>query len=170
MPTIEHAFASANPALAQFEPLIGRWVATIKWSDQIHRIVGGPQTVQGHATFEWAKDRYFVVHSTRGDSPDAPYSHWMIGRDDASGVFAAFYADSRGQSRIYEMSLAGSVWKMWRTANGLSQRFTGVISHDYLTIEGLWESSKDGTAWDTEFAIDYTKAISVPPSPNPATL
>lgn len=149
--------ASANPALSQLEPLIGRWIATITWSDNIHKIIGGPKTVRGPASFEWVKDRYFVVHST-AEKEGSPFAHWMIGRDDASGAFAAFYADSRGQSRIYEMSLAENVWKIWRTANGSTQRFIGLISPDQKTIDARWESSKDGKDWEEEFTIAYAKA------------
>jgi hypothetical protein len=149
--------SSANPALSQFEPLIGRWIATITWSENIHKFVGGPRTVRGRASFEWAKDRYFVVHSTGGEDEGSPFAHWMIGRDDTSGAFAAFYADNRGQSRIYEMSLTDNVWKMWRRSNGSCQRFTAQISPDQRKIEARWESSRDDTAWEEEFAIVYAK-------------
>jgi hypothetical protein len=47
----------------------------------------------------------------------------MIGRDDTSGAFSAFYADSRGVSRLYEVSFAKDLWKMWRAAREFHQRF-----------------------------------------------
>ena len=72
-------------------------------------------------SFAWASYGSFLVHTSGGG--DAPLAHWMIGRDDTSGAFSALYADSRGVSRLYEMSFAEDLWKMWRAAPGFHQRF-----------------------------------------------
>jgi hypothetical protein len=82
----------------------------------------------------------------------------MIGRDETSGAFVALYADSRGVCRIYQMSFAGNVWKIWRDAYGFHQRFTGRIGRDRRSIEARWEKSDDGTTWETDFDLQYTKA------------
>lgn len=112
----------------------------------------------GWAAFEWARNGHFVVHSTGGAEQGSPYVHWMIGRDDASGTFAALYADSRGQSRIYEMSFSGDVWEMSRTASGSTQRFFATIGPDRKVIDARWESSVDRKVWAEEFALKYTWA------------
>jgi hypothetical protein len=55
------------------------------------------------------------------------------------------------------MSLNDGVWKLWRTAPGFSQRFSGTIAADGRTIQGAWEKSRDGAAWQHDFRLTYTK-------------
>ena len=139
------AVAGLNSALIDMLPLIGRWTVKIIWSKGTHKLVGGPASVEGPPRFEWSKDGGFLVHTIGGEG--APIAKWMIGRDEASGAFAVLYADSRGVSRIYEMSLYKCVWKIWRYAPGFHQRFTGQISRDQRSIKARWEKSVDGTIW-----------------------
>jgi len=73
-------------------------------------------------------------------------------------VLAVLYADNRGVSRIYKMSLAENVWKIWRAAPGFHQRFIGRISPDQRSIEACWEKSNDGFIWENDFDLTYTKA------------
>jgi hypothetical protein len=56
------------------------------------------------------------------------------------------------------MSFAGDVWKIWRDAHGFHQRFMGRIRRDRRSIEARGEKSEDGTTWDTDFDLQYTKA------------
>jgi hypothetical protein len=81
----------------------------------------------------------------------------MIGRDDASRAFSVLYADGRGVSRIYQMSFAQGVWKIWRDAPGFHQRFTGRLSPDRRGIEARWEKSEDGMIWETDFDLTHAK-------------
>jgi hypothetical protein len=55
------------------------------------------------------------------------------------------------------MSLAGNIWKIWRNAPGFHQHFTGRISSDQRYIEACWEKSANGTTWETDFDLNYTK-------------
>ena len=55
------------------------------------------------------------------------------------------------------MSIGGGEWKLWRDGEPFSQRFTATISDDGSTIEGRWEAAKDGTNWETDFDLIYTK-------------
>ena len=142
--------------LSDLEPLVGRWTVELTWSEKTHRLVGGPPSVKGPARFEWTRDGYFIVLSTGGEA--GPLAEWIIGRDDTSGAFAALYADSRGVSRIYEMSSAENVWKVWRAVPGFHQRFIGRISPDRRSIEACWQKSVDGTIWENDFDLTYTKA------------
>ena len=106
----------ASPALKILHPLVGAWTMRITWSDKTHALVGGPQTIEAPSQIEWMLDGAFLLQTAGGGG--APLSHWMIGRDDTSGAFSALYADSRGVARIYELSFADGVWKIWRTAPG----------------------------------------------------
>jgi hypothetical protein len=46
---------------------------------------------------------------------------------------------------------------MWRRANGKKQRFSAVIHPGGMRIDARWESSKDGTEWEEEFALRFTR-------------
>jgi hypothetical protein len=144
-----------NPALADLQGLIGRWTATITWSEPTHKLVGGPPAVETPASFAWSADGRFLVHSLGGGG--APTATWMIGRDDASGAFAALYADGRGVSRIYDMSFEADVWQLWRRAPGFHQRFKARFDGDRRTIEGRWEKSEDGATWENDFDLTYVQ-------------
>ena len=67
------------------------------------------------------------------------------------------YFDSRGVSRVYQMSLNDSVWKIWRDVPGFSQRFTGTVSDGGNIIMGYWEKSGDGSTWERDFDVTYKK-------------
>ena len=68
------------------------------------------------------------------------------------------YFDSRGISRVYQMSLSeDGIWKMWREAPGFFQRFTGKISKDGNTITARWERSNSGVFWEHDFDLTYTR-------------
>jgi hypothetical protein len=82
---------------------------------------------------------------------------WIIGPDDAAGTYCVLHYDSRGVSRIYQMSLSDGVWKVWRDFPGFSQRFSGNFSEDGNTITASWEKSVDGSKWEHDFDLTYTK-------------
>jgi hypothetical protein len=81
----------------------------------------------------------------------------IIGPDDAAGTYCVLHYDSRGVSRIYQMSLDDSTWKLWRNFPGFSQRFTGEFSEDGKIIQARWEKSTDGSNWEHDFNLTYTK-------------
>jgi hypothetical protein len=66
-------------------------------------------------------------------------------------------AFERDVARIYQMSLEGGVWKMWRAAPGFSQRITGTFSDDGNTITCHGELSRDGSNWEQDLDVTYTR-------------
>lgn len=142
--------------MEQLHVLTGRWTVEITWSEQTHAKIGGPPSVNGVASFEWVNNGHFLLQTIGGD--EGPLAHWMIGRDDSSGAYAVLYADSREVTRIYEMSFAGNVWKIWRAAPGFHQRFEGRLSPVEQCISARWETSTDGKTWEHDFDITYTRA------------
>jgi hypothetical protein len=142
-------------ALAVLQPLLGEWTVEIRWSAETHRLVGGPSSVSAPARFQWIEDGSFLLHVTGGDG--APIARWVIGRDETSGAYAVLYADDRGVSRIYDMSFADRVWKIWRESPGFRQRFVGRVSADNRTIEASWEKATNGGAWELDFDLTYTR-------------
>jgi hypothetical protein len=138
---VQHPTPKTNPALVQLEVLIGEWEMELSLAP----------AARGRVTFEWLEGGAFLVERM-GDS-----ATWLIGRDESVETYCVLYFDSRGVSRLYEMSLEGNVWKIWRNAPGFSQRFAATFGGDGHTITGYWEKSSDGSTWEHDFDVTYTK-------------
>lgn len=143
--------AERNPALARLDALAGAWQIEVA-----HPLVPTPIT-GGRVTFEWLEGGFLVQRADPGN-PDFPSSVAVIGGDDTTGRYVMQYFDSRGISRIYEMSLGDGVWRLWREAPGFSQRFTGAFADGGKTIMGRWEKSSDGATWELDFGLTYRKS------------
>jgi hypothetical protein len=72
-------------------------------------------------------------------------------------VCSMLYADERGVARIYRMSMDEGVWRMWRDSPGFSQRMTGTFSADGTTIIWRGELSRDGSNWEQDLDVIYTR-------------
>jgi len=60
------------------------------------------------------------------------------------------------------MTLGDNVWRLWRDNADFSpldfrQRYTGTVSDDGRTITGSWEICHDGSTWEHDFGLSYTK-------------
>ena len=141
-----------NPKLEPLSVLVGTWVTT-----GTHPQVPG-KTFHGFTSFEWIEGGAFLVMHSQIDEPEIPSGIGIFGTDDATGECSMLYFDERDVSRRYEVSIVDSVWKWWRNAPGFSQRFTGAISPDRRTIVGRGELSRDGTNWEGDLALTYTRA------------
>jgi hypothetical protein len=147
---------TSNPSLEQLEVLSGRWEVEIRWSPKTHKLVGGPATVRMETRFHWIEEGHFLVqHQGRAEGP--PEARWLMGRDETSAEYCVLYADARGVSRVYQMSLQDRVWRIWRNATGFNQRFEGRLSADGRTIDAHWERSADGRTWERDFDLTYAK-------------
>jgi hypothetical protein len=89
--------------------------------------------------------------------PEAPDAVCVMGCDAASGRYFQLYTDDRNVCRVYEMSIGGGELKFWRDGEPFSQRFTGKISDDGNRIDARWEAAKDGTNWETDFDLIFTR-------------
>jgi hypothetical protein len=135
-----------NPALEQLQVLTGEWII------EVPQFPGE----QGRATFEWLEGgAYLRFHA---ETPDpAPDATLIIGRDDSGDVYTVLHYDSRGVSRVYQMTFAGRDWRMWRDAPGFFQRFAGTVSEDGRSIRAAWQKSSDGSRWEHDFDLIYSK-------------
>jgi hypothetical protein len=136
--------------------LIGTWT--------FEPLVDGASAGRGRATFEWMEDGAFVVQrseatwTTQGWVENAPSRNWaVIGWDDSTDEVVQLYADDRGVFRVYRGTLTDEAWTLQRAAADFHQRFVGDFRDDGRTIEGRWESSPDGSAWEVDFPITYRK-------------
>jgi hypothetical protein len=142
--------------MSELEPLdvfVGEWSLTSSFSPD-------PATAPGARTmFEWLSGRRFLVQRWEVDHPDAPDGIAIIGFDVERARLLQHYFDSRGVARVYEMTFADGVWTLERLAAApdFSQRYTGTFSDDGNTIAGRWESSSDGSTWEHDFDLTYTR-------------
>ena len=144
----------SNPALEQLAPFVGAWdieITSMSFNPDPAALV------RGHSSFDWLNGGAFLVQHSEIDGPEWPRSVQVIGADDEAGTYRILYYDSRGVSRIYRMTFSGGIWTMWRDSPGFSQRFHGTFSEDGQTISAYWEKSTDGTNWDKDFDLTYTK-------------
>lgn len=143
-----------NAALEQLGMLMGEWNIEITSMS----FYADPSAVaHGQSSFNWLEGGAFLRQHFEVPNSDFPRAIAIIGPDDAAKTYCMLYSDSRGVSRIYQMSLSGGVWKIWRDFPGFSQRFTGTFSDANNTINASWEKSSDGSNWEHDFDLTYTK-------------
>jgi hypothetical protein len=52
-------------------------------------------------------------------------------------------------------------WRAWMSlspSGSWRQRFTGTFGADGNTIDGAWESGREGGGWEHDFALTYRRA------------
>lgn len=146
-----------TPEMAPLEPLVGDWSveALAPWAP--------PGDVRGRTVFEWMPGGTFLVQRWEVPIDGAPDGLAVIGRDPQhSGGYLQHYFDSRGVARVYSMTFEDGVWTLSRTTADFSaldfaQRFTGTLSDDGRTIRASWEVASDGSTWEHDFDLVYTR-------------
>lgn len=140
-----------NPALQPFSILLGEW-KTVGTHPHVPKV-----TFHGRARFEWFESGAFMIMRTEIDEPEIPSGLAIFGTDDATGECFMLYFDERTVSRKYEVALHDNVLRWWRTAPGFSQRYIATVSEDGRTIVGKGELSKDGTTWEGDLELTYSR-------------
>jgi hypothetical protein len=149
-----------HAALGRLDAFVGEWELNATFQGQ-------PFEGRGRTTFAWQDGGSFLVqHADVEPAPNTPGELvanlpfpvvTIMGLDDATERYILLYADARNVFRIYEMSLSDGIWKLWRDAPGFFQRFTGTFSDNGKTITGHWELSSDGTNFEPDIEMTYTK-------------
>ena len=137
-------------------PFVGEWDVQITFPGQAPA-GGGART-----TFEFMPGERFLIQRWEVPIPEAPDGIAIIGIADGDDRLLQHYFDTRGVARVYEMSFADGVWKLWRdtedfSPHGFSQRFEGAFSEDGGRIEGTWEICHDGSTWEHDFDLTYIR-------------
>lgn len=147
--------SNRNAALERLRVFIGAW--DIEISSMSFRT--DPSAVErGRSSFDWLEGGAFLIQHSEIFVTDFPRSVSSIAPDDAAETYGMFYFDSRGVSRIYKMTFSGGIWTLWRDFPGFSQRFQGAFSEDNNILNARWEKSTDGSHWEHDFALTYTRA------------
>lgn len=140
-----------NPALKSFSALIGEWktVGTHPYVPDI--------TFHGHSLFKWIEGGAFLIMHSEIDEEGIPSGIAIFGSDDSTGEYFMLYFDERKVSRKYEVSFRDNILQWWRNAPGFSQRFTCTFTDNGSTIIGKGELSKDGTTWEKDLDLTYSR-------------
>ena len=145
-----------DPRLAALDILVGEWTEHIEHPD----MKGIPD---GRVTFAWTLDGRYLLQSSAIPQPEFPDSLSLIAPGEDDGTYTQHYFDTRGVTRLYQLSLADGIWRQWRTAPDFSpldfwQRFAGIFSEDGKRIDARWEQSHDGGAtWELDFPLTFTR-------------
>jgi hypothetical protein len=144
--------ASRDPALDRLDVLVGDWEVEATPPG------GPPWPGSAQSSFEWLEGRRFLIERSTVDMPEAPDGIQIYGLGDEPDAFRVWYFDSRGVHRIYEMTLADGVWRMWRdSTDPFPQRFEAEVADDGETITGRYEKAPDGSTWEVDFDIIYRR-------------
>jgi hypothetical protein len=143
-------------SLDRLNVLVGQWETEATFKAGFVGPGSPATTSHGRATFQWLEGGCFLTQRFVNEQP-VPSGIAIIGISDQPNVFAQHYYDSRGVARVYQMTLEGREWKLWREAPGFWQRYTGVISDEGTMIIGAWEASADGREWKHDFDMTHTK-------------
>jgi hypothetical protein len=143
---------TAEQALKELEVLVGTW------SIEATPPGGDPWPGEASITYEWLDDdKRLLVERSYVEMPEAPNATCVIGADAATGRYFQLYTDDRNVCRVYEFHIGGGEMRIWRDGAPFSQRFKGQISEDGNRIDARWEAAKDGTNWETDFDLVFTR-------------
>jgi hypothetical protein len=142
---------------AALDRLIGRW--------SFEASVEGRLLGRGWTTFERMEDAFVLQRADDEPGPDTA-QEWathspmpvtsILGGDDSTDELVMLYSDARGVFRVYRMRLTDEAWTIWRDAPGFNQRYVGTFT-DEATVQGRWETSRDGKTWEPDFDLIYRK-------------
>lgn len=156
-------YETRKKMMNQLNFFIGTWAIEV-----IHPHLQSTPIV-GEARFEWLDDSY-VIQRTQIEKPEFPNSIIIYHWDETTQRYVQHYFDSRGVTRLYEMSFDNGVWKLWRTEPDFSpldffQRFSGEVDKTGNVIESSWEHSADGVHWEHDFKLVYRRKPEDSPTP-----
>ena len=138
------------------DALAGSW--------ELEATLDGRSMSVARTTFAWhgglllghAEPPTSIVPEWQGLAPET--TDTALGLDDHTGAFSMLYADARGVSRIYAMTLDGHRWTLRsRPGPDFHQRFEGAFAAAGDRIDGRWERSEDGETWALDFDVTYRR-------------
>lgn len=147
-------------ALERLDAFIGTWRVQASFPATLSANAA-PSDDGARSVFEWVLGGEFVVERSIGPAP-APDSLAIMRFDAVSETYSQHYFDSRGVVRVYAMTLHDDIWMLLRDSPDsspldFSQRFNGRFSDDGESIVGRWETSRDGSSWEHDFDLTYTR-------------
>ena len=143
--------------LRRLEPLVGEWRIEVSAFSIPPELADAART-----SFEWVLGGAFLLQRSATPIPEAPDGLSVISPNDDGDGYTQHYFDSRGVVRLYAMTFDGRNWTLERHEPDFSplpfhQRYRGTVTADGNAVEGRWESSSDGRAWELDFELAYRR-------------
>jgi hypothetical protein len=139
-----------DPSLDQLDALAGEWT-----TEATHPLL--PGIIRGKATLEWLEGKRFLVWRSDNPPGTVPRAIAVIGGGETPGVWPMHYFDERGVMRVYQVSMDGGVWRVWRDHSGFLQRFSGVFDDGGRTLCVNIELDQ-GEGWKPDLQMTYRRA------------
>jgi hypothetical protein len=138
-----------NPALEGLRFFEGSWELELSSLDSG---IG-----RGTVNFEWVSVQAFMIVRTHIPSgwDGLTASTAFFGPGTHGDDYTAHYANDRGESRDYFMTLNDDFWMLGNKTPGVWQRFFGDILERGNYISGRWEQSMDGNVWEEQCRAVY---------------
>jgi hypothetical protein len=146
-----------DAASEAFEPFLGDW-------DTLGTHGSIPDTVlHGSASIDRLEPGGFLrVRSSIHEDVGIPAGVAVIGGDGSSGRYVLLHHDERGVTRVYDAAVEGRTLRWWRHAPEFAQRYSLTISPDGGSMVGRGELSRDGSNWEQDLDLTYTRLESGP--------
>lgn len=145
----DSASLGATGSSQPWGPLIGTWAIAAT-----HRLLPD-EPIAGTAEVAWLDQQRFLLVRWHFEHPKVPDALAVIG--DLDGAPAMHYFDVRGVHRTFDVGIDGDTWWYRNEVPGFSQRFTGTFGADGRVMEAVVELCTDGTTWERDMLITYTK-------------
>jgi hypothetical protein len=168
-----HTRASSGRGFSQdardergLEVFVGTW----KTEGQQYAGAFGPDAeVTARETYEWLTGGKFLIHRLEGSLGGAPMACIeIIGHDLSSDTYRMHTFYNEGTSQVWRLVESDDgnwiISADWPTPDG-SKRQVRCVHHfedGGKTRTGTWQSSSDGTTWDTFWKVTSTKVNGEP--------
>jgi hypothetical protein len=143
------------PALRELAALVGTWRLTL-WGGSF--LPNPEERVDaGLVHVGWVEDGAALAMRQGGDEGTPPAARMLIGGDQDEDHYTVLYSDAREVSRVYRMSFASGMWRLWRDNQSFAQRLEATLSEDGSRMTGQWQKAFDGGPWEHDFNVEYTR-------------
>lgn len=168
MLTETHTRAADRPSAENARAKRGLDAFAGTWKTEGYQYAGtfGPDAgVTAHETYEWLTGGKFLIHRLEGSRGATPMACIEIIEREASGdVYAMHTFYDEGTSQVWRLTETDDGnWITaadWTTPDG-SKRQVRCVQHfedGGRTRTATWQSSSDGTTWETFWKVTSTKA------------
>jgi len=143
----------------RLEVFVGTWRVEGR---QLEGWVGPAAAISGVERFEWAPGKFFLVHhfDSRVGADQAACIE-ITGYDGSAGAYATRTYYNNGQAAEWSMEEQDGTWTLtgqWPTGGTRMQVRCRVEFHDEGNSRtGTWESSGDGSRWETFWRVTATR-------------
>jgi len=139
-----------DPALDELDILVGEWD-----TEGSHPLLDG--VVRGRTMYEWLTGRRFLIQRSETPPNTVPSAVSVIGGGETPGIWPMHYFDSRGVTRVYQLSFRDRVLRIWRDQPGFMQRSVGVFEDGDRTFRLKGELAEGSGPWKRDLEMTFRR-------------